>query len=124
MAPADKREKKLRDMLSEAGYEKVKNVLDITIGDRYGQMNPLQNSSDISDVEVLKTILDRLNTQEGQFTMQQLKINGNDLMKDLKLKPGKQLGELLENAFVWVRDDIKARNTKAKILAYVKKVMK
>lgn len=124
MAPADKREKKLRDMLSEAGYEKVKNVLDITIGDRYGQMNPLQNSSDISDVEILKTILDRLNTQEGQFTMQQLKINGNDLMKDLKLKPGKQLGELLEKAFVWVRDDIKARNTKAKILAYVKKIMK
>lgn len=64
MAPTDKREKKLRDMLSESGYEKVKNVLDITIGDRRGQMNPLQNSADISDVETLKTMLDRLNTEE------------------------------------------------------------
>jgi hypothetical protein len=34
MASEDKREKKLRDMLSESGYERVKNVLDITIGDR------------------------------------------------------------------------------------------
>jgi len=54
-------------------------------------MNPLQNSSDISDVDTLKTMLDRLNTQEGQFTMQQLKLNGKDLMKELKLKPGPQL---------------------------------
>ena len=54
MASPDKRSKKLRDMLSEAGYEKVQNILDITIADRRGQMNPLQNSSDISDVLLLK----------------------------------------------------------------------
>ena len=124
MAPEDKREKKLRDMLSEAGYKKVKNVLDITIGDRRGQMNPLQNSSDISDVDTLKTILDRLNTEEGQFTMQQLKINGKDIMKEFKIKPGPQLWELLHEAFVWVRDDIKKRNSKKEILAYVKKLVK
>lgn len=51
MSSHDKREKKLRIMLSEAGYERVKNILDITIADRLGQMNPLQNSADISDVE-------------------------------------------------------------------------
>ena len=124
MAPSDKREKKLRDMFSESGYERVKNILDITIGDRRWQMNPLQNSANISDVAILQEILERLNTQEWQFTTKQLKINGNDLMKELKLKPGKQLGELLDKAFVWVRDDIKARNTKAKILAYVKKLVK
>jgi hypothetical protein len=45
-------------------------------------------------------------------------------MKELKLKPGKQLGELLDQAFVWVRDDIKKRNTKKEILAYVKKLLK
>jgi hypothetical protein len=56
--------------------------------------------------------------------MKQLKINGNDLIKELKLTPGKQLGELLEKAFVWVRDDIKNRNTKKEILAYVKKQLK
>lgn len=124
MASEDKREKKLRDMLSESGYERVKNVLDITIGDRKWQMNPLQNSADISDVEILKTMLDKLNTEEWQFTTKQLKINGNELMRELKLKPGKQLGALLDQAFVWVRDDIKKRNTKKEILAYVKKQLK
>ena len=64
MASPDKRSKKLRDMLSEAGYEKVQNILDITIADRRGQMNPLQNSSDISDVLLLKGLLEKLNTEE------------------------------------------------------------
>lgn len=124
MAWSDKREKKLRDMLSEAWYEKVKNVLDITIGDRQWQMNPLQNSSDISDVMILKEILEKLNTEEWQFTPKQLKINGNDLMKEFDIKPGKELGSLLEKTFVRVRDDIKKRNNKKDILAYAKKLMK
>jgi len=123
MAPADKREKKLRDILSESGYERVKNILDITIGDRRGQMNPLQNTTDISDVEKLREILERLNTEEWQFTMKQLKINGKDLMKELKLQPGKLLWELLEKAFVWVRDDIKKRNTKKVILEYIQTLL-
>ena len=87
-------------------------------------MNPLQNSADISDVEGLRVMLDRLNTEEGQFTMKELKINGKDLIKDLKMTPGPQMGELLDKAFERVRDDIKGRNTKGKILAYVKKLIK
>lgn len=124
MSGQDKREKKLRIMLSEAWYERVRSVLDMTIADRRGQMNPLQNSADISDVEWLIVMLDRLNTEEGQFTMKELKFNGKDLMKELKMAPGPQMGELLDKAFEWVRDDIKGRNTKAKILAYVKKLVK
>ncbi len=96
----------------------------MTIADRRGQMNPLQNSADISDVESLIVMLDRLNTEEGQFTMKELKFNGKDLMKELNMTPGPQMGELLDKAFEWVRDDIKGRNTKAKILAYVKKLVK
>ncbi len=54
--------------------------------------------------------------------MKELKFNGKDLMKELKMTPGPQMGELLDKAFERVRDDIKGRNTKAKILAYVKKI--
>lgn len=86
-------------------------------------MNPLQNSSDISDVLVLKDMLDKLNTQEGQFTMKQLKINGNDLMKTYNIKPGPLLGEVLEKIFVWVRDDIAKRNNKKSILLFAKKIL-
>ncbi len=50
-------EKKVRTFFSEAGYERAMNVLDIAMADRLGQYNPLQNSSDLSDVDKLKTIL-------------------------------------------------------------------
>ena len=45
-------------------------------------------------------------------------------MKELKLKAGPKLGELLDAAFVWVRDDIQKRNSKKEIVGYVKKLMK
>ncbi|MBO4203571.1 hypothetical protein J5893_01925 [bacterium] len=38
------REKKLRHLLSEKGFEMVDNLLDINIADRKGQFNPLQSS--------------------------------------------------------------------------------
>ena len=57
-------EKKVRTFFSEAGYERAMNVLDIAMADRLGQYNPLQNSSDISDVNKLKIILKKLQKQE------------------------------------------------------------
>jgi len=57
-------EKKVRTFFSEAGYERAMNVLDIAMADRLGQYNPLQNSSDLSDVDKLKTILKKLQKEE------------------------------------------------------------
>lgn len=64
MAKEDTMEKKVRAFFSEAGYEQTNNIFDITIADRLGQYNPLQNSSDISDVYELKDILKKLQKQE------------------------------------------------------------
>lgn len=57
-------EKKVRIFFGESGYQEASNVLDITIADRLGQYNPLQNSADISDIYKLKTILKKLQKQE------------------------------------------------------------
>jgi tRNA nucleotidyltransferase (CCA-adding enzyme) len=81
----EKREKKIRQFLSEAGVEKFRNILDITIADRMGQFNPLQNSSDITDIDKIRKIMERLHKQEGQFTMKQLAVSGEDIMKQCKL---------------------------------------
>jgi hypothetical protein len=45
-AKEENREKKTRKFLSQAGYQKAQNILDICIADRMGQYNPLQNSHD------------------------------------------------------------------------------
>ena len=115
----EKREKKIRAFLSEAGIEKFRNILDITIADRLGQYNPLQNSSDITDVDEIRKIMERLHKQEGQFTMKQLAVDGVEIMKKYKLKAGPKVGELLQEAMDRVIDDIKKRNTKEKIFCYL-----
>lgn len=86
-ANPDNREKKVRKLLSEKGYEMVNNLFDINIADRLGQFNPLQNSADLSDSYALKTILKKLNEEEGQFKKSDLRITGTILMKELKLSP-------------------------------------
>jgi hypothetical protein len=86
-ANPDNREKKVRKLLSEKGYEMVNNLFDINIADRLGQFNPLQNSADLSDSYALKTILKKLNEEEGQFKKSDLRITGTILMKELKLAP-------------------------------------
>jgi hypothetical protein len=45
----------------------------------------MQNSTDISDVEELRTLLKKLQKQEGQFTPSDLKINGEILMANFNL---------------------------------------
>jgi hypothetical protein len=86
-ANPDNREKKVRKLLSEKGFEMVNNLFDINIADRLGQFNPLQNSSDLTDSYELKKILKKLNDEEGQFKKSSLQINGTTLMKELKLAP-------------------------------------
>lgn len=111
--------KKVRKLLSEHGYERVKNLFDITVADRKGQFNPLQ-SDEVESVQHLYVLLDKLYNEEGQFTMRELAIDGNVLMEEFDLSPGPQIKELLDKAFDWVLSDIAARNSKKTILSYLR----
>lgn len=102
----------------------VNNLFDINIADRLGQFNPLQNSADLSDSYELKHILKKLNKEEGQFKKSDLAIDGTVLMRELKLGPSPLLGELLQQAFEWVINDISTRNTEKEILVYLKSYQK
>lgn len=123
-AKKENREKKVRTFYSEAGYERAMNVLDITMADRLGQYNPLQNSSDLSDVDDIKNILKKLQKKEWQFTMKNLAIDGGDIIKELKIPAGPTIGKLLKKTLEWVMTDIKWRNTKKQILGFLKIQMK
>jgi hypothetical protein len=76
--------KKLRPLIAEVGPEMVKNVCLLTIGDRLGQYNPIQ-APQIEEVYTLISLIDEIMADEGRFTMKQLVINGDILMKELKL---------------------------------------
>lgn len=115
----DQCKKKLRKFLSEAGYHQVENILDITIADRRGQYNPLQNNNDLQEVNVLRKLLKQINDEEGQFTIKELAVDGDMLMKQFHIQPSKLIWILLKQAFDWVLNDIKTRNTKREIMIYL-----
>ena len=114
----DKRKHKLRLLLSEAWYDRVRNLLDLTLADRRGQYNPLQ-SSDEDGVWRLIELLDELNEEEGQFTLKQLAVNGTDIMEEFDVPAWPEIKNLLQQAVERVLQDISSRNTKKKILNYL-----
>ncbi|MDR0282405.1 MAG: hypothetical protein LBI53_03710 [Candidatus Peribacteria bacterium] len=84
----------------------------------------MQNSADLRDSYELKTILKRLNQEEGQFKISDLAVNGTILMQVLGIAAGPLVGELLEQTFDWVLTDIPGRNTEKEILTYLKNYLK
>lgn len=119
MSKEENWKKKMRELYSSVGYERVRNLLDICKWDRWGHFNPIQKS-ELGKVDVLYEILDDLKESEGQFTMKQLAIDGDDLIKRFDLKPWKKVGELLKIAFEDVMQDIVSRNTKDYIFEFLK----
>ena len=122
-AKKENTEKKVRKFLSESGYERACNIMDICIADRLGQYNPLQNGSDISDVYEIKKILTKLHKKEWQFTMKQLAIDGNDIMKHFKIPASPLIGKLLEKAMQRILDE-RGANDKTAIFTYLKPMIK
>lgn len=123
-ANPDNREKKVRKLLSEKGLEMVNNLFDINIADRLWQFNPLQNSADLRDSYELKVILQKLHHEEWQFKKSDLAVNGSLLMRELQLEAGPLLGELLQQAFDWVINDIPLRNNEKEIFVYLRSYLK
>jgi tRNA nucleotidyltransferase (CCA-adding enzyme) len=119
-ANEENRVKKMRKLYSEVWFEMVNNLLDITIADRLWQYNPMQNSSDITDVEELRKILNFLKKNEWQFTQKDLAVNWKIIMNHFKLQPWPQIWELINFAMNRVMVDIKNRNSEKEILWYLK----
>lgn len=123
-AKDDNRIKKLRKLYSDAGFEKVNNLLDITIADRLWQYNPMQNSWDITDIEDLRILLKQLKKEEWQFTSKDLKVDGKILMDYFQTPAWPNVGDMLQQSLDRVMNDIKTRNNKEEILKYLRWYLK
>lgn len=122
-ARPDNQIKRVRQLLSEYWYERVKNLLDITVADRRGQFNPLQ-SREVDAVQWLYDILEKLYQEEWQFTMRDLAVNGDDIMQEFDLKPWPEIKNKLQAAFDRVLSDIAGRNIKETIITYLRSLDK
>ncbi len=86
-------DKAVRRFIRELGKEYLQNMLDLRTGDRIGS-----GATPTSwRLELFKKRL--IEVQKQPFTVADLKVDGNDVMKLLKLKPGPKVGEILKKLF-------------------------
>jgi putative nucleotidyltransferase with HDIG domain len=105
----------LRRFIRNVGRENLKDILDLRTGDRLGS-----GSKETSwRLELFKKRLDEVERQP--FSVTDLKINGNDVMKTLNLKPGPQVGKILIELFNQVVEG-QVKNEKDELLEKIQKM--
>ena len=85
----------VRRFIRRIGVENVQDMMDLRIGDRLG------GGTQTAESWRLKLFKKRVEEQlaPAPFSINDLAIDGNDIMQELKIKPGRQIGELLQKLF-------------------------
>jgi putative nucleotidyltransferase with HDIG domain len=83
----------IRRFIKKVGLENVEDMLDLRVGDRLGG-GARETSWRLEEFK--KRLIE---VQKQPFTVHDLKITGNDVMKELNLKPGPKVGEILQKLF-------------------------
>jgi putative nucleotidyltransferase with HDIG domain len=104
----------IRRFIRKIGVENVKDMMDIRIADRLGSGRP-------ADSWRLKLFKEKIEEQlkPAKFSINDLAIDGNDIIKTLKIKPGPKIGEILQKLFEEVDEDL-SKNTKEYLLKKIK----
>ena len=105
----------IRRFIRKVGLEYVPDMLDLRVGDRLGG-GARETSWRLEDFK--KRLVE---VQKQPFTVRDLKISGTDVMKELNLKPGPKVGELLEKLFDEVVEK-KLENEKMVLLGRLKNI--
>ena len=101
----------IRRFIRRVGVENVEDMIDLRIGDRLG------SGTQTAESWRLKLFKKRIEEQlaPAPFSINDLAIDGNDVMKELNIKPGPKVGEILQKLFEEVDEDL-SKNTKEHLL--------
>ncbi len=107
----------VRRFIRRIGVENVKDLIDLRIGDRLG------SGTETAESWRLKLFKDRIEKElsPAAFSINDLAIDGNDIMKILNIKPGKVIGEILKKLFEETDED-QSKNTKDYLTKRVKEL--
>jgi len=83
----------IRRVLRNVGLENMEDMLALRVADRLGG-GARETSWRLEEFK--KRLVE---VQKEPFSVRDLKIDGNDVMKELKIKPGPKVGEILESLF-------------------------
>jgi len=90
-------------------------MMDLRVGDRLG------GGTQTAESWRLKLFKQRVEEQlaPAPFSINDLAIDGNDIMKELNMKPGPEIGKMLQKLFEEVDEDL-SKNTKEYLLQKIK----
>ena len=81
----------VRRLVKKVGLENIDDLIDLRVGDRLGSGVPKAVPYKLRH---FKYMVDKISSDP--LSVKMLKVNGNDLMRELKLKPGPMLGAILD----------------------------
>lgn len=105
----------VRRFIRRIGIENVRDMMDLRIGDRLG------GGTQTAESWRLKRFKERVAGELAPkpFGINDLAVNGNDIMQVLSLKPGPQVGKILEVLFKEADEDL-SKNNKEYLLNRIK----
>lgn len=107
----------VRRFIRRVGVENVKDMMDLRIGDRLG------GGTQTAESWRLKRFKERIEGQlkPAPFSINDLAVDGNDVMKELGIKPGPRVGEILQKLFEEVDEDL-SKNKREYLLKRIKEI--
>lgn len=103
--PDEVGESSVRRLIQKVGLENMKDLMDVRIADRLGSGVPKAKPYKLRHLEYM---IDKVSTDA--ISVKMLKINGNDLMQELKIKPGPIIGAVLDVLLSEVIEDATKNN--------------
>ncbi len=104
----------IRRFIKNVSQDYIEDIMAIRVGDRLGGGTQTETSWRIETFkERIKEVLRK------PFSISDLKVNGKDVMKELKIKPGPKVGEVLQKLFAEVLED-DSKNTREYLLNRIK----
>ncbi len=95
----------VRRFIRRVGLENVSDMMDLRIGDRLG------GGTQVAESWRLKKFKERVAQElNPPFSINDLEIDGNDVMKELNIKPGPKVGQILQKLFEEVDEDLSKNN--------------
>ncbi len=104
----------IRRFIRNVGIENIEDMMALRIGDRLGGGTQTETSWRMEKfASRIKQVLQK------PFSIADLKVNGTDVMKELNIKPGPKVGEILQKLFEEVLEDA-AKNNQGYLLDRIK----
>jgi len=98
-------ESSVRRLVRQAGPENMEELLQVRMADRIGSGVP---KAEPYKLRHLKYIIEKVS--QDPISAKMLKVNGNNIMKLLKIKPGPKIGQILDILLGYILEDPKKNN--------------